>query len=116
MQKKQQESHIDMVSEMIQNRKNNDSETLVSDKKLKEHSFNMVVDSVPYFIKAVPFSFNDDIRFYISINGGTDHVFTWDPQVLGMRAIDDKAGDLPTSLEEAISRKIQSKQVEFRVR
>jgi hypothetical protein len=75
-----------------------------------ERTFNLLVDAVPYLIKASPFSFNGETRFYINVNGGDDHVFTWDSELAGLRAIDDGASILPDTLEEAISQKLQSRQ------
>lgn len=74
-----------------------------------ERTFNLVVDDVPYLIKASPFTFNGTSRFYVNINGGDDHIFTWDSELAGLRAIDDNASILPDALEEAISHKLQSK-------
>lgn len=71
-----------------------------------EMSFNMVVDKVPYLVKVTPFSFNDEARFYININGGESHVFTWDPEIHELRSIDDEASVLPVGLEEEISREL----------
>jgi len=76
----------------------------------KERSFNLVVDDVPYLVKATPFLFNGEVRFYISINGGDEHVFTWDSELLRLRGIDDNSSVLPEALEEAISQKLQSLQ------
>ena len=76
--------------------------------RTNERSFNLLVDDVPYLVKASPYSFNGEARFYININGGDDHVFTWDSELGALRAIDDNAGILPNVLEEAISQKLQS--------
>lgn len=65
---------------------------------------DLVIDRVPYSIRAVPFTFNGQKRFYISINNGNDHVFTWDEAISQMRAIDDDSATLPAVLEEAISK------------
>jgi len=73
-----------------------------------EMSFNMVVDKVPYLVKVIPFDFNGETRFYVSINGGENHVFTWDSEVHEIRAIDDEASVLPVGLEEEISRELQA--------
>ena len=73
-----------------------------------EKNFNLLVDDVPYFIKATSFSFNEEKRFYISVNDGTDHVFAWDSQVGRYRAIDDSASILPDALETEISGHLQS--------
>ena len=73
-------------------------------------TFNLIVDAVPYIIKARPFSLNDEVRFYVNVNGGTDHVFTWDSELGRLRAIDDQSSIMPDALEEAISAKLESKQ------
>ena len=73
-----------------------------------ERSFDLVVDSVPYLVKVSPFTFNDELRFYISVNGGEQHVFTWDSEVSGLRAIDDGASRIPSTLEEEISTRLLS--------
>jgi len=70
--------------------------------------FHLVVDSVPYVVKAIPFSFNDETRFYITVNEGPEHVFIWDREVGGLRALDSDAASMPASLEEAISERLQS--------
>jgi len=75
-----------------------------------ERTLNLVVDDVPYLVKVSPFSFNGEARFYVNVNGGDDHVFTWDSELAGLRAIDDGASVLPNTLEEAISQKLQSQQ------
>lgn len=70
-------------------------------------TFSIVADGIPYLAKVSPFSFNDETRFYIRINGGPQHVFAWDAELPGYRAIDDDAASMPDSLEEALSQKLQ---------
>jgi hypothetical protein len=74
-----------------------------------ERRFNLLVDSVPYMVTAKPFRFNGEVRFRVSVNEGSEHVFTWDSSVGQLRAIDDEASILPDNVEEAISEKLQSK-------
>ncbi|HET9826385.1 MAG TPA: hypothetical protein VFP87_13690 [Chitinophagaceae bacterium] len=74
-----------------------------------ERRFNLLVDSVPYMVTAMPFRFNGETRYRVSFNGGSEHVFTWDSSLGQLRAIDDEASTLPDNLEEAISEKLQSK-------
>jgi hypothetical protein len=66
-------------------------------------TYNLLVDDVPYIIRAKSFDFNGETRFYISVNGNPDHVFTWDSQIRRLRSIDDSASTIPDALEEAIS-------------
>ena len=75
--------------------------------RTEARTFDLLVDGVAYFVKAVPFSYNGEQRFYISVNDGEEHVFTWDSEIGGLRAIDDAASILPDTLEEAISEELQ---------
>lgn len=68
-----------------------------------ETSFDVTVNKVPYHVTVSPFLFNDEKRFEISINGDSGHVFAWDPDVVGLRALDDDASTLPDELEKVIS-------------
>ncbi|MEO7802281.1 MAG: hypothetical protein ABIR81_09785 [Ginsengibacter sp.] len=72
-------------------------------KKDTERYFNLVVDDIAYRVEFEPFFFNEQVRYYVSINAGTRNVFVWDSSVLQFRAIDDAAGVLPVALEQAIS-------------
>jgi hypothetical protein len=74
-----------------------------------ERRFSLLLDSVPYMVAAKPFRFNGEVRYRVSVNGGFEHVFTWDSSLGEFRAIDDEASTLPDNLEEAISGKLQSK-------
>jgi hypothetical protein len=71
-----------------------------------EHSYNIMVDKVPYLIRVTPCLFNEEKRFRISVNGDQGHIFAWDPDIVGLHAIDDDASTLPDSLEKAISNKL----------
>src|SRR5689334_11128154 len=96
----------------IMSKRNNQGKVIATKEIHKEEkNFDLLVDGVPYSIKAVPFSFNGELRFRISVNGGDEHVFTWDSELGALRAIDDEASTLPSGLEEAISEKLQSIQV-----
>jgi hypothetical protein len=74
-----------------------------------ERRFTLLVDSVPYMVNANPFRFNGEVRYRVSVNGGSEHVFTWDSSLGQLRAIDDEASTLPDNVEMAISEKLQSK-------
>ena len=73
-----------------------------------EKNFHLLVDGVPYVIRSIPVLFNDELRFRIIINEAAEHLFTWDPQIGMLRAIDDDASVLPDGLELALSEKLQS--------
>ena len=71
-----------------------------------------MVDEIPYRVEFEPFFFNDQVRYYVSINAGPKDVFVWDTSVQLFRAIDDKAGILPVGLEKAISAELQHQDLE----
>ena len=73
-----------------------------------EKNLDLLVDGVPYIVKVTPFSFNDELRYRVSVNEGDEHVFTWDSEIGELRSIDDEASTLPVSLEEALSEKLQT--------
>ncbi|HEV7622203.1 MAG TPA: hypothetical protein VGO09_10730 [Flavisolibacter sp.] len=75
---------------------------------MQEHSFNLLVNGVPYLVKAKPFEFNTETRFTINYNSSDDHIFAWDSQVGSLIAIDDDAINIPDDLEIAISEKLLS--------
>src|SRR5689334_1052214 len=71
-------------------------------------SFNILVDSVPYLVKAVPFTFNGETRYRVSFNGSPEHVLTWDSSLGQLRAINDDSSTIPDDLEIAISDALQA--------
>lgn len=98
-----------------QNRNQQDVDPLIDQTKANEDNeryFNLVVDEIPYRVEFEPFFFNDQVRYYVSINAGTKDVFVWDTSVDLFRAIDDKAGILPVGLEKAISEKLLNQDLE----
>lgn len=71
-----------------------------------EHTYELVVDKIPYMIRVTPFFFNQEKRFRISVNGDEGHIFAWDPDLVGLHALDEDASTLPGGLEKAISDKL----------
>lgn len=80
--------------------------------KDNERYVNLVVDEIPYRVEFEPFFFNDQVRYYVSINAGPRDVFVWDTTVQLFRAIDDNAGILPVGLEKAISIHLENQNLE----
>jgi hypothetical protein len=75
---------------------------------MSEQTLHLVIDSVPYILKVVPFEFNGETRFQVSYNGSADYIFTWDSSIGRLAAIDDDAASLPFNVEVAIAEKLQS--------
>ena len=75
---------------------------------MAEHSFELLVDKVPYRVEVTPFEFNTETRFRVSYNGGEEHIFTWDSSLGRLAPIDDESGTMPDDLEAAIAYRLQS--------
>lgn len=69
----------------------------------KSFFLEMMVDGVPYEVRGQVFDFNDEKRVRVNINGGDEHIYAWDPDTVGLRALDDGSAVLPDSLEKEIS-------------
>lgn len=77
-------------------------------KPVNRKTYELLVDEVPYLVKAESFTFNGEQRYYVNINGNADHVFTWDSEIGRLTAIDDEASILPEALEQEISNRLQA--------
>ena len=71
-------------------------------------NFRLLVDGVPYEVKAAPYEFNTEIRYLVSFNGSDEYVFAWDSSLSRLAAIGDEAVDIPDNLEEAIAARLQT--------
>lgn len=69
----------------------------------KSFFIQMMADGVPYEVRGQIFEFNEEKRVSISINGGEQHIYAWDPDTVGLRALDDSSAILPAGLEKEIS-------------
>lgn len=96
-----------LTSQEVYGTRTAEAEQQLRPSRIQERKFNLVVDNVPYMVKATAFSFNGETRYRVSFSGSSEHVFTWDSSVRQFRAIDDDASTLPDNLEEAISEKLQ---------
>lgn len=65
------------------------------------------VDMTPYILDVTPFSFNEEMRYYVSYNGSPDILFAWDNTVGHYAAFGDEAATLPDNLELKIAEKLQ---------
>lgn len=73
---------------------------------MKKLSFNLLVDGVPYMVKAEPFSFNDEQRYNVSFNGSETYIFAWDEDTLRYAPLGDAVTDLPMALEQEIASRL----------
>lgn len=73
---------------------------------MQEQSFQLLLNGVPYVVKATPFEFNTDTRFTVSFNGSDEFVFTYDRTVGHYVAIGDNSETIPADLEVAIAERL----------
>ncbi len=48
---------------------------------MQDQSFQLLLNGVPYVVKASPFEFNTETRFSVSFNGSEDFIFTYNAAV-----------------------------------
>jgi hypothetical protein len=65
------------------------------------------VENTPYILQVTPFSFNEEMRYHVSYNGGPDILFAWDNTLGHYAAFGDDAATMPDSVELAIAEKLQ---------
>ena len=74
--------------------------------------FNVTVDQIPYQVDVLPFQFNNDSRFSITINNGSRGIFAWDSEMKMYRGLDDQSSILPDGLMVEINKKfIRNQQI-----
>jgi hypothetical protein len=75
---------------------------------METKNFELLLDGVPYEVKAKPFMFNDELRFAVTYNNSEEYIFTRDAEAGQLMAIDSDAVDIPDNLEQAISERLRS--------
>ena len=71
-------------------------------------NFELLVDGVPYVVKATPYDFNAETRYLVSFNGSDEYVFAWDSTLSQFTAFGDEGVDIPDNLEIAIANRLQA--------
>jgi hypothetical protein len=77
-------------------------------KPANRKTYDFLIDEIPYSVITEPFTFNGEQRYYVSVNGSPDHVFTWDSEMGRLSAIDRDASTLSDALEQEISNRLQA--------
>jgi hypothetical protein len=73
---------------------------------MAEQRFELVIDGVPYGVKATPFQYNTETRYRVMYDG-TEHIFTWDSSLGRLAPINDDSSSIPFNVEEAIAARLQ---------
>lgn len=73
---------------------------------MQDQSFQLLLNGVPYEVKAKPFEFNTETRFNVTINGSAEYIFAYDTSVGQFVSIDEDAESVPADVELAISERL----------
>lgn len=68
-----------------------------------ERSFNATVDGIGYAVTAVPFEFNEQVRYNVKVNQGDPAVFAWDSEMSMFKSLSEDTSTLPDGLMRAIN-------------
>jgi hypothetical protein len=79
------------------------SEFFTKGNVMDTQNFELLLDGVPYMIRATPYEFNTETRFTVTFNGSTEYVFAYDPTLRRYAGLGDEAVDIPDTLEREIS-------------
>lgn len=72
----------------------------------QEDNMHITLNGVTHQVKVSPFVFNDETRYYVSVDDGPTNLFLWDTDMNQIKSLDDSASALPEGLEKAISEKL----------
>lgn len=75
---------------------------------MQDQNFQLLLNGVPFLVKATPFDFNTETRYTVSYNGSDEFVFAYDTTVGRYTALGDESATIPDDLEEAIAEKLLS--------
>ncbi|HEY0609079.1 MAG TPA: hypothetical protein VGD35_05470 [Chitinophaga sp.] len=70
---------------------------------MKPITFDLLLNQVPYAIKAEPYPFNAETRFRVTYNDSPEYIFAWDEEVEQFTSIEDEAATIPDEVEEAVA-------------
>lgn len=70
------------------------------------HHFNITVDNVGYRVVAMPFSFNNQMRYKVNVNNGASGILAWDDELGIYQELNGKATILPNGVLRAINFKL----------
>ena len=75
---------------------------------MQEQSFQLLLNGVPYVVRATPFDFNAETRFKVTFNGSDEFIFAHDRSVGQYVPIGDDSGTIPADVETAISERLHA--------
>lgn len=76
------------------------------DNQKNERKFNLNIDGIGYFVTAVPFDFNNQIRYNVQVNDEDPAVFAWDREMSMFKSLSDDTSVFPDGLTQAINQQL----------
>ena len=73
---------------------------------MQDETFQLLLNAVPYVVKASPYEFNTETRFSVSYNDSEDFIFAYDAAAGRYVAIGDESSTIPDDVEVAIADKL----------
>ena len=70
---------------------------------MQEHTFQLLLNGVPYVVKATPYEFNGETRYRVSYNGSEEYIFAYDLSIKQYVSIGDGTETIPSDVEVAIA-------------
>ncbi len=74
---------------------------------MNNHTFQLLIDGVPYQVNAEPFTFNEGIRYKVQYNESPEFIFAWDDSAKQYLSIDTDASKIPSNVEFAIALQLE---------
>jgi hypothetical protein len=78
----------------------------------RTEEFEMMVDDIPFFVKATSFqTYTLETQFRVSVNGSPVYIFGWHPVLKRITAIDrgSAANNIPPKVAEAIGDQLNNR-------
>ena len=78
----------------------------------RTEEFEMVVENIPFFVKATSFqTYTMETQYRVSVNGSPVYIFGWHPVLKRITAIDrgSAAHNIPPNVAEAIGDQLYSR-------
>jgi hypothetical protein len=73
---------------------------------MEAKTFDLLLNRVPYVVKATPFAFNTETRYKVTYNDSPEFIFVWDDEVEQYVALGDESATMPDDMEEAVAARL----------
>ena len=71
-----------------------------------ERKFNLNVDGVGYTVTAIPFDYNNQVRYNVCVNDEDSAIFAWDSEMSMFKSLSDNTSIYPDGLMRGINKEL----------